>query len=215
MPGVRCSSLFTSGFLSLLLSYSGVVFSGEFDRSSDTALKYGRITSDERGVASIRFERQIDHPIDKVWKAITEPSSSLKFFSTADLQLGGQVSIRFSDEMVEFATITALDEPVFLEYVNNTTNGHPTKYYTDRLELTDHGESSKVVFTTVIGPKGPIQLRIAVGWHVWIDNWELLLGDENLKRAQLDATQSERENQVLSPYIDQLVGLYPGWVAKY
>ena len=175
---------------------------------------HGLIEADERGIATIRFERKFNHPANKVWKAITDPDSALKFFSSADIKIGGQVSIRFSVELEEFATITALDEPFLLEYVNNQTNGHPAKYYTDRLELTDQGDTCIIVFTTVIGPKGPLQLQIAAGWHVWIDNWQLQLENPNLERTQLDATQTERESQILEPYILQLVELYPGWAAK-
>jgi uncharacterized protein YndB with AHSA1/START domain len=191
----------------LLADQSGVPMGG-------ASVGYGHIETDERGIAMIRYEREFQHPAQAVWDATTDPDSTLKFFSSADLQVGGQVSIRFSDELIELATITQLDAPVLLEYVNVETNGHPEKYYTDRLELKDHGDTCTVAFTTVIGPPGPLQLRIAAGWHIWIDNWQLQLDDRELTRAQLDATQPEREKQILEPYIQQLVALYPGWKAE-
>ncbi len=177
-------------------------------------LGYGEITVDENGVARITFQRRFNHSAQTVWDAITNPSSRLRFFESADLREGGEVSIRFSDSLTEYCTITKLEPPHELVYVNNETHGHPARYFTDRLEITKAGEKSIVTFSTPLGLAGPVQLRIAAGWHVWIDNWQILLDDPTITRDKLDMSQTEREQRVLQPYIDQLTSLYPDWRAE-
>ena len=178
---------------------------------SNPLTTYGVITADEVGIAFVRYEVPFGHPAQRVWDAITDPESRLKFFATTELKLGGEVSIQFSKDFVEFGTITELKAPFLLEYVNVETNGHPARYYLDRLEITPKGDTCTVAFTTPLGPKGPVQLKIAAGWHVWIENWQRQLDDPDLVRSELDQTQPAREQKLLAKYIDQLVGLYPGW----
>jgi uncharacterized protein YndB with AHSA1/START domain len=49
------------------------------------------------GTYVLRFERRLGHPIEKAWKALTEPDLLAEWLAEADLELleGGQVGLRW------------------------------------------------------------------------------------------------------------------------
>ena len=51
----------------------------------------GDVKVDDSGNAIVTYERFIDHPLDKVWEAITDPEGPYGLFESADLRTGGRV----------------------------------------------------------------------------------------------------------------------------
>ena len=67
---------------------------------------------------TLRFERRLQHPIQRVWAAITEPDEIEAWWgrATVDLRPGGAMRIEWLNGDVTMpATITELDPPHVLE----------------------------------------------------------------------------------------------------
>lgn len=170
--------------------------------------EYGVVTLDEQGRARVRYERRFDHPVERVWQAMTDPTDVFEFFKSVDLKPGGQLSIAYGDH-IEHYTIIELSPPHIISYRNNSGDPEDDAWI-DRWELSEDGDGCRLVFETGAGPDDPAQLRILVGWHVWLDNWEALLAGTATKEALLE-TWETREKEVATPYVEALRNLYPGW----
>jgi len=135
----------------------------------------------------LRFERHFDHPIDKVWSAITDPSELTKWIAGDDavveLRVGGRV--HFAGHGGIEATVLALEPPHIFEYGWKTSewDGGPIRW-----ELSEEGSGTKLTFThrfpqpdmdeqialmkkMGFGPDmyDPIPRTLA-GWHSLIDD---------------------------------------------
>ncbi len=133
----------------------------------------------------LRFERQLAHPAEKVWKALTEPGQLGRWFPanmTIDLRPGGAVSFDFGDTEIEVpegielpeeigpmeGRVMELDPPHLLAY----TWGNELL----RWELHPDERGCLLVFThTFDDPTGAA--RNAAGWHVCLDRLASLLGE--------------------------------------
>lgn len=172
------------------------------------AARHGIVSLRNDGTAEVRYERHFDHTVDRVWRAITKPDDLFAFFEDVDLREGGQLSIRYGNH-TETYTITALEAPRLIEYQNIEREPGREDYLT-RIELRPAGDGCLMVFQTRLGPDSPAQLRILVGWHVWIDGWQAML-DGTASREALDANWDERERRVADDYVKSLRTLYPDW----
>ena len=93
----------------------------------------------------IRFHRRLGHPIERVWRAITEPDEMAKWLAVTELDLveGGRVVLTWQntdDEgntAVARGTVSALDPPRLVEFDTDIhglveeTDGNRQRYYMD------------------------------------------------------------------------------------
>ena len=123
------------------------------------------------GAWRLRFERRLDHPPEKVWRAITEPEHLAAWFP------GG----RFDGEVLE------REEGSLLAF----------RWGTDvvRLELRPEGDGTRLVLLDTIDQLGKAA-RDAAGWHVCLDQLAAHLDD-----AALAGTQSDRWRAVHPGYV--------------
>lgn len=114
----------------------------------------------------VTFERQLPHPIEVVWAAVTEPAHLDHWFPTTiegERARGALVEFKFRD--AEHATwnfdgtITELDPPhtFALQWGPEAI----------RIELTAVDGGTRLVFTTAFDDPG-IVARDSSGWHVCI-----------------------------------------------
>jgi uncharacterized protein YndB with AHSA1/START domain len=126
----------------------------------------------------LRFERRLAHPVEKVWRAITDPAeltrwfpqdiegsftpgASLRFvFRGEPPTLGGEVIADFRGEVLE------IDPPRLLAY----SWGEDVLRWT----LTPDGAGCLLVFTDTISERGKAA-RDGAGWHVCLDGLQALL----------------------------------------
>jgi uncharacterized protein YndB with AHSA1/START domain len=124
------------------------------------------------GRPTLRFERRLAHPPEKVWKALTDPAElghwfpqdlegsftpggTLRFvFRGTPPTLGGKVITDFTGEVLE------IDPPRVLAY----TWGEDTL----RWSLTPDGDGCLLVFTDTLAERGKAA-RDGAGWHVCLD----------------------------------------------
>jgi uncharacterized protein YndB with AHSA1/START domain len=122
---------------------------------------------DADGRWTLRFERRLAHPIDKVWRAITDPEHRDAWFPQrieGDLVPGG--ALRFVDDpnLPEegFAgRCITVDPPhvVELEWGDDVI----------RIELTEDGDATQLVFLDTIDERRHAA-RTASGWHVCLEH---------------------------------------------
>jgi predicted 3-demethylubiquinone-9 3-methyltransferase (glyoxalase superfamily)/uncharacterized protein YndB with AHSA1/START domain len=132
--------------------------------SGDTVLQ------DEDGRSVLRFERTLDHPIERVWSALTQ-TDDLRCWHPSPFELerriGGRVDFlppagnAFADGQV-----TAYEPPRLLAY--SWGEDHL------RWELTPHDSGTRLVLTHTFDD-GLKAARDAAGWHLCLDGLAVLL----------------------------------------
>ena len=125
---------------------------------------------------AVRFERRLAHPIEKVWRAVSEPEELRQWFPDGgveiDLTVGGKV--RFAAEgwdddnelVPREGTVTRLDPPRLLEF---TWGDDPVRF-----ELTPEGDGCVLVFMQIFEGKAAAP-RLAAGWTICLANLDALL----------------------------------------
>jgi uncharacterized protein YndB with AHSA1/START domain len=124
----------------------------------------------------LRFTRDLTHPVDRVWRAVTEPEHLKAWFPmriTGDWVVGG--TLTFADPEgrgPEFTgQVLAYKPPSLLEFSWGTDEL--------RLELQPHGAGCTLTLLDTFDELGQAA-RDAAGWHVCLD----------LLAAHLDGTDS-------------------------
>jgi uncharacterized protein YndB with AHSA1/START domain len=117
------------------------------------------------GRQALRFERRLRHPVDKVWRAISDPAELAGWFPwlvTIDARVGGTIAFTHPTGTVTApaAVVTELDPPRLLAYTWHDADL--------RWELTDDADGCVLVFTHVF-PHRPAAAKFAAGWHVSLD----------------------------------------------
>lgn len=127
----------------------------------------------------LRFQRRLEHPVERVWAAITEPGQMVGWWAEAELDLreGGSMVLRWlnsddeGNQAVLRGEVTELDPPRLFEIA-----GDPHGVL--RFELEPDGDACRLTFTaTVAAPDDVLPLALA-GWHVHLDHLEQLLAGD-------------------------------------
>jgi uncharacterized protein YndB with AHSA1/START domain len=118
--------------------------------------------------AILRYERRLNHPVERVWAAITEPSEIEAWWGRAnvDLKLRGSMRIEWLNGDVTMpATITELDPPRVLEI-----EGEP--HGTLRFELRPDGDATVLTFVARSEIPAEFRSKVLAGWHFHLDALE-------------------------------------------
>jgi uncharacterized protein YndB with AHSA1/START domain len=129
---------------------------------------------DRDGRHVLRFERRLPHPMEKVWRALTEPAHLAHWFPwQVELEPAEGAKIRFSmsggdtaDEVVTEGVVTELDPPRLFAY---TWDGSVLRW-----ELRPDPHGCVLTFTHTFDDK-PSAASFAAGWHTCLDSLDLLL----------------------------------------
>ena len=117
------------------------------------------------GQQVLRFERRLNHPIERVWAALTDPDELIGWLGAAEVDLpAGRYTLHWQNEggPTMAAKITELDPPRILEY-----EGDPHGRL--RWELHPDGDTTLLTFTaTGTYPADQVALALA-GWHFHLD----------------------------------------------
>ena len=131
---------------------------------------YGTFESID-GKAAVRFERFYPHPVERVWRAVTEPEELAHWFPNTvevDLREGGRMHFTFPDGEMEpmEGRVTELDPPRRFAFLWGEEHL--------RIELEPDGEGCRLRFTHVLSSREQAA-RDGAGWHVCLDQLERLL----------------------------------------
>ncbi|MBC7897952.1 MAG: SRPBCC family protein [Cytophagaceae bacterium] len=126
----------------------------------------------EDGRHTLRFERRIAHPIERVWCAITEPEGLAAWFPAAmhgERRAGAELTFAFPDEQypTRGGRMLTFDPPHTLEF---DWNGDLLRF-----ELQPHGAGTSLVFTHTFADVGK-SARDASGWTWCLDALDAHLG---------------------------------------
>jgi uncharacterized protein YndB with AHSA1/START domain len=161
---------------------------------------------------TLTFERDLEHPLDKVWDHLTSNDKLSGWLSedgTIELRKGGRVS--FNDHEIE-STIVDLDPPRVIEF---GWSGKSWEGGTVRWELTPADSGTKLVLThrfDVMTPEKTAEFKAAhpdlpdgweprsstlAGWHSILDAFARKLdgkpaGDGMARWAELNDVYKER-----------------------
>ncbi len=131
-------------------------------------------TLETRGDRSLlRYERHLKHPIDRVWRAITDPDEIVRWLAAAeiDLERAGRVRLEWlntdehgerSEHAVAEGRITELDPPRLVVY---DTDVHGVL----RWELHEEGTGTRLDLTVDIALPEDNVTENRSGWHVHLD----------------------------------------------
>jgi uncharacterized protein YndB with AHSA1/START domain len=123
--------------------------------------------------ATLRFERRLRQPVERVWAAITDPDEIEAWWgrATVDLKRGGAMHIEWLNGDVTMpATITALDPPRLLEI-----EGEP--HGTLRFELEPDGDGTRLRFIARSQIPEDFRSKVLAGWHFHLDALEDFVDD--------------------------------------
>ena len=131
---------------------------------------YGTITRVDAAHATIRFERRLSAPIERVWAAITDPGQLATWLATSsiDLRAGGKVEHVFdpADPGGQVnGTILRIEPMTVLEYAWRFL-GEPDSIL--RYDLVADGETTVMTLTHRL--LGIDQVSgYGAGWHAYLD----------------------------------------------
>ena len=85
---------------------------------SNTHSRLGEIVTAADGSLSLRFERQLAHPPEIVWAALTEPAQLAQWFmpGTVEPRCGGRVQLDSGEEGGTVGEVLSWDPPRLLTY---------------------------------------------------------------------------------------------------
>lgn len=129
--------------------------------------RYGTITKDAQGY-TVRIERLLNHPVEQVWEAITDPAKIAIWLAevTMELQAGSPVHIHFTNTNSNSqGHITRIRQHALLEYTWQLDK-EPASLV--RWELYPHGATACRLVLTHQQLEGDVS-GFAAGWHVHLD----------------------------------------------
>ena len=124
----------------------------------------------------IRFERQLHHPVERVWRALTEPDEIAAWLALAELDLreGGSVVLTWQNTdpdgntAVARGTVSELDPQRVLEL---DTDIHGVL----RWELEPVDGRTRLTFRADAQIPADWELEVLAGWHIHLDHLEHVL----------------------------------------
>ena len=123
------------------------------------------------GPRTLRFERRLEHPPERVWRALTDPGElAVWLVAAAELEprLDGAVTLRWVGDASATGRIVAWQPPEELAYTWDEGEGESLV----RFSLTADGDGTRVVLTH----EGIDSLSgFGAGWHAHLDMLEGLL----------------------------------------
>lgn len=178
---------------------------------------YGSIEETDRGYELV-FERMLNHPVTKVWEALTNPEKIALWLSPnhdnpsteIDLRLGGKVRLQFMMAAPE-GEITELDIGKVIEMSWD-------EEHISRWELSEeiNGKCRLLfteIFTEDLADTAFLRENIA-GWHGYLDFLAMSLDGKQVPRA-IPEEWDEIKTEVIEEYEKKITALIDHEFEKY
>jgi uncharacterized protein YndB with AHSA1/START domain len=117
------------------------------------------------GRPALRFERRLDHSIERVWRAVTEPDELARWFVAAVPWIP-ELGEEFAAEG-QSGRVTALEPPRLIAWTWSIQRFS--------FELTPDGDECVLVFTHVFDPELGPGWQHAAGWETYFKRLDALL----------------------------------------
>ena len=153
----------------------------------------GTIEKAPNGSTTVRFERRLRHPVERVWQALTDPDELRRWWGETKLEAveGGPFQLRWrnTDEHGNVATldgaITRIEPPRLLEISARWGTTDPAQPGTrTRLswQLEPDGNHTLLRFTNTVDAPAH-DLPTAAGWHLHLDTLAAVLAGQEVDIA--------------------------------
>lgn len=157
------------------------------ERTEDARSRYGAAERLDDGRIRVRFERALQHPIERVWAALVDRSELAKWFPEVKLEPrpGGRFEIEFGGReggdcdgpAVVRGEIEHFEPPRLLQCG------------TMRWELEPAGEGCILRFSDVVAPEAgrtdrELARSVLGGWHWYLDALEAALAGRMVDRTK-------------------------------
>ena len=138
----------------------------------------GTLITAPDGHPQLRFERRLRHPVERVWRALTDPVELEAWFPAAiatEWRPGAAIRFTFPEgegegvgEDALRGTVVAVDPPRLLEF----------RWDRDRLrfELSPDGDGCRLVFVNTLHDETYAPHQVGAGWHLCFEWLEAVLG---------------------------------------
>jgi uncharacterized protein YndB with AHSA1/START domain len=168
-----------------------------------TTTQLGTLRHLADGRSSLRYERALKQPVERVWRALTTPAEMADWFPSrvelSELKLGAPLHFVFDSEGVPpmDGEITELDPPRLLAF----TWGQDQLRFELSAGSTGAEGGCTLVFTcTLSDPEGIRVARDGTGWHVCLEWLDAHLQGEPISRTH------ERWQQLHPLYVAEMGG---------
>jgi uncharacterized protein YndB with AHSA1/START domain len=124
---------------------------------------------------ALRFERHLDHTVERVWRAVTEPEELRQWYPgvpTWELEPGAKFT---SEEGEGTGQITEIDPPRLLAY---EWGGEQFRF-----ELQPDGDGCLLVFTHVFDDRA-LGAQHAAGWEIYFNRLDSHLAGKYLSEEE-------------------------------
>jgi len=139
------------------------------------------------GKPAVRFERRLDHAIEEVWEAVTDPARLAHWFPArveVDLREGGAMAFAFPGGEEEMTgRVTELEPPRLFAFLWGEDEL--------RFELEAHGSGCRLRLTHQL-TRGDEAARSAAGWHLCLDRLEQLVATGDAQAPGTEPTDEWR-----------------------
>jgi uncharacterized protein YndB with AHSA1/START domain len=151
------------------------------------------------GNSVLRLERRLAHPVEKVWRAVTDPAEMRHWFPATvelDPRAGGAMRFTFPGGEMEpvDGVVTELDPPRVFAFI---WNGEPL-----RIELSPlgpGGEDTLLVFTHTFTDR-PMAGSFATGWDTCLGALEQTLADPAAEVSIAPVRYAERHDAYVEAF---------------
>ncbi len=120
----------------------------------------------------VRFERRLNHPVDRVWEALTEPSQLVQWLAAAEIDPapGGRYALHFQNiEHTHVGRVIRYEPPYLFEHTfGDDANG------VVRWELEPDGDGCQLRLSHTVYASDELA-NFASGWHTHLELLEALL----------------------------------------
>lgn len=136
--------------------------------------------------STIRFERVLPGPIERVWAYLTEPAKRARWLAAGPMELvpGGRVELRFHNSALSGEAepvperwrdqdggtmrgrVVACEPPRLLAYTWGEDQGEPSEV---TFELVSEGDEVRLVLTHRRLGDGSLMRCVASGWHTHLE----------------------------------------------
>jgi uncharacterized protein YndB with AHSA1/START domain len=126
---------------------------------------YGTMETTADGRYILRYERRLQHPIEKVWAALTEPDRMEEWWARAEVELaeGGRARLEWlNGDAVAEGRISRLEPPHTIEF---DTDIHGRLLW----ELQPDGDATRLTLTVTAELPDDHLASVRAGWHSHLD----------------------------------------------
>jgi len=130
----------------------------------------GNVARTDDGRYVIDFERRLDHPVERVWAALTEPDELIAWWGDVDVELreGGHFNVRWLNtddkgNAIEMHSRIAKLVPSELLVLDGDRHGRL------RWELTPDGDGTRLSFRSTVALEPDFLTKVPAGWHFHLD----------------------------------------------